>query len=528
MSKIDKLKSSIMSGAFSLALSAIVVKILGVIYKVPLSYVLTDEGMGYFNTAYTIYGFFYIICSAGVPKAITCIVRESISENNEVEAYGIYKKTLRIFIPLAAALTCIYMLFSPILSTLIGNPKALITMLVIGPSILFTTVGGVARGYLNAGIKLLPIAVSQLIEAVTKLVLGLLFAYVGRSLGMSLPFLSGFTVLGITIGSLLGSIYLYICSKNGLSRENREQKSFIGSRRLVKKIAKIALPITVSSSILSLSSIIDMAVIMRTLTENGVTSDMANSMYGNYTTLTVPMINLVIAVLTPLAVALLPRLITHHVRGDMKSFTQDLNKSLSITAFLAAPCAFIYHYFAFDVLDILFSSSASALGAQTLTSLSVSVYFLAILTVLNTAHEAIGNLKIPIISVICGAVVKLILGYILITNFKLGILAAPIGTVFSDIIGCIISYIALEAKGVRVSLSVLVIPGIVAAATYGITYFHLYSVGILNKGLASSVVLIVLSSCIYATLLIGLKFALFLLRGSKNKQKKFSEGLFVA
>ena len=70
---------SIVRGALSLTVSALIVKIVGLIYKVPLSYILSDEGMGYFNSAYTVYTFFYIICTAGVPKAISIITSSAES-----------------------------------------------------------------------------------------------------------------------------------------------------------------------------------------------------------------------------------------------------------------------------------------------------------------------------------------------------------------------------------------------------------------------------------------------------------------
>ena len=174
--------TSLFDGALTLTVAALAVKIIGVIYKIPLSYILGDGGMGYFNTAYTVYGFFYVLCSAGVPKAITCIISENLVKNERETAKSVYKTALRFFALFGGAICVVYTLLSPFIVKIIGNEKAFLTMLFIGPSILFVATGGVARGYLSAQRCLAPIAVSQVIEAVFKLCLGLAFAYIGSRL----------------------------------------------------------------------------------------------------------------------------------------------------------------------------------------------------------------------------------------------------------------------------------------------------------------------------------------------------------
>ena len=96
-SKANNPKNQFLKGAASLSLAALMVKILGVAYKIPLSHILGDDGMGYFNTAYTVYTFFFLICTAGVPKAITILVTEKVanSDNSIASLIKTAKRTFR-------------------------------------------------------------------------------------------------------------------------------------------------------------------------------------------------------------------------------------------------------------------------------------------------------------------------------------------------------------------------------------------------------------------------------------------------
>ena len=214
-----KTENSVIKGAVSLTISAILVKIIGLIYKIPLSYILSDEGMGYFNSAYTVYTFFYLICTAGIPKAIAIIVGENGNESCE-RREEIYKSAVFVFLGLGLIVTVLFILFSKYFSIGIGNSSAYFTMISVAPSILFVCLAGVIRGYFNGILKLFPIAVSEIISSIFKLFLGILLVFIGKRLDFSLPVLSALAIFGTTVGAFLGFMYLYLCKK----REERKSK----------------------------------------------------------------------------------------------------------------------------------------------------------------------------------------------------------------------------------------------------------------------------------------------------------------
>jgi len=480
------------NGALMLAISTVIVKVIGVIYKVPISYILGDEGMGYFNSAYTIYGFFYIICSTGIPKAITMLVSNYNGKGQEQYSLFVYKYALKIFAIFGVIITALFIFFSDQISLAIGNNKAVFSMLSIAPSIFFVTISGVARGFLNGCLRFLPIAVSSVIEAVSKLVLGLGFGYLGAILGYSLPMIASFSVLGITLGSFFSLLYLYIMAKKSEKGHILEQRTFVNKIEILKGIVKIAVPITLSSSVLSISNLFDLTLIMNGLKQVNVSEEIASALYGNYTTLVIPMLNLVSSVLAPVSVAILPKLVSSYANKNRREFTNLYENSFLLTLCAGIPCTIIFALYSFDILDVLFMSYSSYIASDLLIAISPSMIFLPLLTLQNTALESKGKIKHSVFSMCIGCVLKILISFILIT--KIGIIAAPIGTTLSYILSFVISSIFLNEK-IKVFDVIKVF--VISTISFVLPYLIIFREGIFGSGFIAVFVSVVISSMIY-------------------------------
>ena len=432
----DRKKGSVLSGivggAFSLTLSTIVVKILGLIYKIPLASILCDEGMGYFNSAYTVYAFFYLLCTAGVPKAVMILVSEAKAKEQAELENKIVRVALTLFLSLGCIITVLFIIFAPNLARLIGNSLSAATMVAIAPSIIFISLAGVVRGYLSAQMKLLDIAVSQIIEGVGRLVLGLMFAIIAVKQNMPLYLVSAFTIFGVTIGAFGGLLYLLICSKIEISNKKAGQNIKIEkSLKLIKQIFSISLPITLSAAIMSITNIIDLGLIMRSLISVGYSESEAGALYGNYTTLAVPMFNLAIAIITPISIAHLPALTKSHVTSDNDGMSLAQKSAFEMTALLQAPMMIVMIFFSKEILDMLFTNSETEIGSALLCVISPAILFSSLLLTVNTTLEARGKVRAPLISMLFGGLAKICVSFLIITRTELGILGAPIGTVIS-------------------------------------------------------------------------------------------------
>ncbi|MBO5907205.1 MAG: polysaccharide biosynthesis protein [Clostridia bacterium] len=435
MSRNENLKqrdNGAVSGAFSLTVSAIIVKVIGLIYKIPLSHLLGGEGMGYFNSAYTVYGLFYLLCTAGVPKAVTMLVLESREGRSRYTEKQVIKTSMRLFFILGLSLTGAFVIFSGPLATIIGSSRARATMLAVAPSVLLVSVAGVVRGYLSAGMSFLEVAVSQVLDGVGKLVFGLIFAYYGYTHEFKSELVSAFTILGVTLGALVSLVYLLIVSKIKNTEQKTEQKlSSLERKEIRKRIFGISLPITLSAAVMSIGNIIDLFIIMRRLADGGYTELEATALYGHYTTLAVPMLNFAISLITPVSVAFLPILIKGRVNSDGIYSDRARKDALSLTALLSAPLVFGISAFSSEILTMLFGKEGVSVGAPLLRLIMPALAFLSVLLVVNTSLEAAGSVRAPILSMLVGSLAKVLISYFLISNSDFGISAAPIGTVVS-------------------------------------------------------------------------------------------------
>lgn len=506
---MNKEKSTaFLKGTISLSISVIITKILGVAFKVPLSYVLGDEGMGYFNTAYAIYGFFYILCTAGVPKSLALVFAEHRNAGGKgAEDILILKSALVLFAKIGAIATLINITCAPALAGFVGNKNATLSILSVAPSILFVSLSGVLRGYLNSSEKLTPIAISQLIEGFVKLTLGLVFSFMGVKLSVSKSTISALAILGITVGSAISFLYMIFASFYKNNRVNIGQNIDINRRKINIQIIKNALPIALCSSLLNLTSTIDLTVIIKRLVQSGMSESYANSIYGNYTTLAVPMFTLVISVLSPLSTSYMPRLSNIAVMGDKRNFHNELNKLLLITIVISVPASLSFYFYSFDLLDVLFSVQSSAIGADMLICLSIGLPLLTSLTVVNTALESQGKIGITVLSLLLGAFTKFAFSYALIGWGSIGVLGAPLGTVISYALSLLVSAFALELYGIKVyavfkNLFIYVI-GILC---FYPPYALIYSIGVSGSSIASMMLSLSISGVLYVGSLLGIYF----------------------
>ena len=431
----NKISDSVIKGTFSLTISTLIVKILGLIYKIPLANILGDEGMGFFNSAYTVYSFFFLLCTAGVPKAIMILVSSSKAKNEEEEVKRIVSVAMKLFLYIGIGISVIFIVFSGSFSRLIGNSQARATMIAVAPSIIFISLASVVRGYLSADMKLLEIAVSQIIEGVGKLAVGLILACLSAKANMSLEMISAMTILGVSFGSLVGLIYLFATSKIKIHRYKT------GQNAILRNIFRISLPITMSAAIMSLTNVIDLGLIMRSLEYIGYTESESAAMYGNYTTLAVPMLNLALSIISPISIAFLPMFTRAIATNDLELHKESEESALKLASYIASPMLVGLIAYSKEILSLLFPSSSIEAGAMLLCLLSPAIIFSSPLLVVNNSLEAGGRVRAPLISMSCGCVVKIIASFLLIRNPAFGISGAPIGTVSSYATALLVSVI---------------------------------------------------------------------------------------
>ncbi len=458
-----KKRDNFTSGVLILSLSAVIVKIIGLVYKIPMLRLLGSEGMGYFNSAYEIYALFCSFATAGLPVAMSVMI--SSEKEGESGAARIFRGALKLFLILGTLGTALSLIFAKPFAEFLGSRNAAASIFAIAPCVLLICLSSAYRGYFQGKGRMLPTAVSQVIEALGKLILGLIFAFIALNSGADTPIVAAMAVVGLTLGTAASALYLVITKR--LERTKKTICAGQDSHGVIPRLLKIAVPVTLSSSVISVTKVIDMSMILRRLQSVGYSSQDAFAAYGNYTTLALPLFSLAPALVTSVAMPLIPALGRAAAEKDEDEKLRICEEALRLTAFVSTPIGVGLALFARPVLSLIFSGQDAAVEATAplLSILGLSVTMSCLITVGNAILQSFGRPVIPIISIVSGSLLKIILAFVLIGDPNFGLLGAPISTFFCNaLINAINFYfIGREMKNAPRALGIMIRPFFAAA-----------------------------------------------------------------
>lgn len=316
-----KAEKRYVGGMLILSVSTLICKIIGLLFKIPMLGLIGIEGMAYFSSAYHIYILLLTFSTSGLPVALSMMTAKSSARGDRAEVGRIFGVSLRLLLPLGAAGSAILYFCAGIFSEWISIPGAEPAIKAISPTLFFICVSSAARGYFQGHEIMLPTAVSQLIESVSKLVLGMGLAYAAISRGADPSDTAAAAIAGLTVGVAAGALYLtvrklsfpYTKTARGLYTA---ASSYTPRRRIAAEMIKIALPVTVSASVTSIAGLADTAIITGRLVSSGWAYDTALALYSGYANLAVPLFNLPVALITPVAMSLVPALSAAVAAGE--------------------------------------------------------------------------------------------------------------------------------------------------------------------------------------------------------------------
>lgn len=418
------------SGVFILTAANLIIKAAGLFFKIPMNYIVGDTGMGYYSSAYSVYTFLYMLSTSGLPVALSILVAESRAVGQVSHVRRAFRLALLLFFILGLAGSGCMLLFSRPLSVLMGSEPTMFCLIAIAPTLFFICISSAYRGFFQGYQQMLPIAVSQLIEALCKLFLGIGGALYSIRMGFGIHITAAYAVLGISIGSFIGMLYLMAAKlffrtpKEDLLLP--ETVSPIPVSSLLRRFAVISIPITVSAAVMSISGMVDAVMIQRILRLSGMLQEEATTLYGNYTSLAVPMFNLPPVLIYPVTCAMIPLLTSARAEADRKRTQGIILSSLRAAVLMGMPCAFGMTALSLPILRLFYKEASAAMAAPLLSLLAPASFFVCILAVTNAVLQSIGRAGKPVLSMLAGTAVKMLSEIILVRT--IGIQGAPIST----------------------------------------------------------------------------------------------------
>ena len=462
MSEQPMKKQTFLQGTAVLAMATILVKLMGFLFKVPLNNIIGDDGFGYFNTAYDVYNVLLMISTTGLPVAMSRMISQAQTLGNHAQIRRIYKTSLYVFLTIGILGSLGMLVFCRQLSVMVTtNDNSWAAIAALAPCVLLICLVSAYRGFFQGQSNMTPTSVSQIFEAVARLIVGLGLAWLVmkltgeaavRAQGIVLApgesassygditLAAGGAILGVTIGSLISVIYLhhkFRQSNQILSMAGGEAKS---NRSTMKELLAIAVPITLGSAGLQIINLFDTMIYMRRLTGAlAWTEKVADSAKGIYnfcqTVFALPC-----SFIPTITIAVIPAITASLTKKDLREAKGTSESAVRTMALIAMPCAAGLFVMAEPIIRLLCASYTEdkiQLATPMLAILGLAVIFNSLVLLLNAIMQAHGDVITPVINMLIGGIVKIIVNYILVGQPALNIIGAPIGT--------LICYIAITA-----------------------------------------------------------------------------------
>lgn len=481
---VEKKNKSFLVEAGIISISSFVVKIIGVLFKIPLANILGGS-MGIFSAAYSLYAMLYMISTSGLPVAISRMIAASDKRGREREVQRTFRVSLTAFTLVGVLATAVMMLAASWFFRVTEHPDSVLAAYIIAPTLLFVCVCSAFRGYYQGLHNMYPTAIGQLIEAVFKMGLGLGATILARKMGYSPAVQAACAVSGITVGMLVEMVMLFIY--RSFTRKRRPAGTDNGAdaiSTLSKRILIIALPATITSSALYLSTFIDTVLIKRCLMIGGAAEAVAEDLYTAYTSYSTAIADLLPSTLIyPIAISVLPAVSAALAIKEISSANRNIVQSIRISAIIGLPSAAFLLATAPSCLSLLYSGAlagydridALQVSSGTLRILALGIVFMAVVSTTNALLQAVGKIWLPMLSVGVGVIFMAFIEYFGVSGF-LGIYGAPVSSICCYLIAASLNlfFLRRHTTAQLSPASLFFRPALCALLTGGVT-FGVYS-----------------------------------------------------
>ncbi len=444
MSSAEK-KQNFLQGTALLAMATAIVKVIGALYKIPLNAIIGTQGFGYFNTAYEIYNVLLMISTAGLPVAMSRMISQSSSLGNYRQVRRIFATARGIFLGLGIVGTLLMTVFCKQLAEFQNQPDAWAAIGCLGPCVLLICIMSTFRGFFQGQSNMLPTSVSQVLEAVVKLIVGMLAALAIMRVTQSIPLAAGGAILGVTASCLVSSVYLYSRFRRSFRALPESDDPVLSYKDTAKSLLIIAIPITLGSAGLQLLTMLETKIYMGQLLSHGWSQTEADTMRGIYG-MTQTIFNMPCAFITPITISIIPAITAQITTGSHGEARATEESAARITGLISMPCAVGLALLAEPVTALLggYTGDNLVLAGKLMAILGICVVFNAVVLVTTAIMQAHGHVNRPVINMLIGGVLKLAAIYILTGNKTIGIIGTPVGTLI-----CYIAIAALNLLSIR-------------------------------------------------------------------------------
>lgn len=448
--------SSIVKQASILALAGILVRIIGVLYRSPLTAIIHDEGNGYYSTAYNIYALVLLISSYSIPTAISKLISEKIA----LQQYRNIRKILKCILIYVCAISGGAAVILFVIAPYIVDIYAVPALRVLCPTVFFSGLLGVFRGYFQAHKNTLYTSISQIIEQIFNAVVAILAAYIFIQpyIGVNASKVGSLgaagSALGTGIGVLAGLIYMvfmYIKKKNTFDEtvhyDEAVDEHVDSYKDIFKLIIHIITPIILATCIYNLVTTVSMYIFYFTESFHGVNKVAYYSYYGIFSTKYITLQNVPVALASAMSTAAIPSISSAWAVGNINEAKEHMKSGISVTMLILIPAAAGMTVLAYPIMALLFPQKETLMLATRLLSFGTpAIVLFGLSTLTNGILQAIGEVNAPLKNASRALVIYAVILTLILLVTSSGVYALVFGNCLYPLLVCYLNQRSLKKK----------------------------------------------------------------------------------
>lgn len=460
-------KQSFITGAAILMIANAISKILGAVFKIPLTYILEEEGMAVFNTSFQAYIMFLSFVISGFPFAVSKLVAEAGSRGETARTRAVTGTAARLLSLIGIVGSAALYFGAPFLALAMKEEKAVLAIRAVAPSIFFVALGTPYKSYFQGVSNMIPTAVSQVIEAVIKLAAGYALAVWLFNMGTAAT--AGGAIAGVTAGEIIATAILVIMYAWGRRGEKRIKTSFKERKEITAAIMAISVPLLCASVVSDMMNVVDTTMVRTRLLDAGLSSGEARFLYGAYTGYALTVFHLPVGILATLGVSILPVMAGAIAVGNGEKAKRTTQLAIELTVFIALPCAVIMFFQSGDILNLLFGNDTSA---KMLSLVAPCVIMMCVSQICAAVLQSADKILLPFFFALIGSVIKLAASYILVGNTDINIYGSAISSDIAYFVIMLLNFAAVKRRLKLKSdiLALVIKPAVSAAAMCAVIY----------------------------------------------------------
>lgn len=436
-----------------LAMTGILCRIIGLLYRSPLANIIGDEGNGYYNAAYNIYTIILLISSYSIPSAISKVIAERLALKQYKNAHRIFQCAL-IYVVVVGGIASLFTYFC---AGWLVESYSVIVLRIFAPTIFFSGLLGVLRGYFQAHGTMLQTSVSQILEQILNAVVSLVAAYLFMKAVASSDtttqavYGAAGSALGTGTGVLIALVFMYLMyllnKKIIYHRIEKDRRQEVNSyKHIFKIIILMVTPVIMSTFIYNSSTVVNQTIYRNILRDFYHTaSDVIATNYGVFAGKAVVIVNIPIALASAMAAAMIPMISGSFAKGDERETNQKIQSGIRTTMLISIPCAVGMFVLPKPIMKLLFSQKESfVLASNLLRVLSISVIFYALSTLSNGVLQGIGRVNKPVINAGIALVLQTVVLVVLLLVTDLGLYSLAVAMIVYSLTVCVLNQMSIQ------------------------------------------------------------------------------------